>query len=123
MSYDTIRAQIMLHALRLDQEGGYNGFSYRDLAGLVGVKTSSNHYYFPCMDDLLLAIVQQYREHWQTAIQGIDSNLSADVKLRTYLKAHQKAFCNTERICLASALAADLASLSAGVRQAVQSFY
>src|SRR5690606_3036784 len=107
MSSETTCTQIIKHAERLIQERGCNGFSYRDLAELVGIKTSSIHYYFPQKEDLLLAVAQQYHARWRTAMQAIEATLSADGKLRAYLKAHQRAFCGTERICLAAALAAD----------------
>ncbi|NYT85216.1 TetR/AcrR family transcriptional regulator [Pollutimonas harenae] len=123
MNTETTRTQIMQHAQRLVQERGYNGFSYRDLATLIGIKTSSIHYYFPQKEDLLLAIVQQYHARWLAAIQAIDTGLSADVKLRAYVDMHRQAFCNTERICLAAALAADLASLPADIRKMLQGFY
>ena len=123
MNTETTRTQIIQHAERLVQERGCNGFSYRDLAALIGIKTSSIHYYFPSKDDLLLAIAQQYHTHWYAAMQNIDTSLSADVKLRAYVDAHQRAFRNSERICLASALAADVATLPAGVRKSVQDFY
>ncbi|MBO1110373.1 TetR/AcrR family transcriptional regulator [Bordetella petrii] len=123
MNTETTRTQIMQHAQRLIQERGCNGFSYRDLAALIGIKTSSIHYYFPQKEDLLMAVVQQYHARWQAAIQAIDAGLSADAKLRAYVDVHRQAFCGTERICLAAALAAELASLPAGVRQAVQDFY
>ena len=40
----TVREQILDHAITLMMLRGYNGFSYRDLSELVGVKTSSIHY-------------------------------------------------------------------------------
>jgi len=123
MNTETTRTQIMRHAERLIQERGYNGFSYRDLAALIGIKTSSIHYYFPQKEDLLLAVAQQYHLRWQEAIQTISPDLSADAKLRAYVEVHRRAFCNTERICLASALAADIASLPDNVRKSVQNFY
>ena len=48
----TVREQILDHAITLMMLRGYNGFSYRDLSELVGVKTSSIHYYFPSKEDL-----------------------------------------------------------------------
>ena len=123
MNTETTRTQIVRHAQRLIQERGYNGFSYRDLAALIGIKTSSIHYYFPQKEDLLLAVVQQYQARWHAAVQAIDPGLSADAKLRAYVDVHRRAFCGTEQICLAAALAADLASLPATVRQALQDFY
>ena len=123
MTTETTRTQIIQHAERLVQERGCNGFSYRDLAALIGIKTSSIHYHFPCKDDLLLAIAQQYRTRWHCAIQAIDAGLSADAKLQAYVDAHRRGFSDTERICLATALAADVASVANGVRQSVQDFY
>ncbi|MCD0504502.1 TetR/AcrR family transcriptional regulator [Bordetella petrii] len=123
MNTETTRTQILQHAQRLIQERGCNGFSYRDLAGLVGIKTSSIHYYFPQKEDLLLAVVQQYQSRWRTAMQTIDGGLSADAKLRAYVDVQRRAFCGTERICLAAVLAAELMSLPAAVRQALQDFY
>ncbi|WP_438876632.1 TetR/AcrR family transcriptional regulator, partial [Bacillus cereus group sp. BC7] len=56
----TVREQILDHAITLMMLRGYNGFSYRDLSDLVGVKTSSIHYYFPSKDDLVLEAVSVY---------------------------------------------------------------
>jgi TetR/AcrR family transcriptional repressor of nem operon len=123
MTTETTRTQIIQHAERLVQERGCNGFSYRDLAAVIGIRTSSIHYYFPQKEDLLLAVAQQYHARWRAAIQAIDAGLSADAKLRAYVDVHRQAFRDTERICLAAALAADLASLPAAVRQLVQDFY
>jgi TetR/AcrR family transcriptional regulator, transcriptional repressor for nem operon len=47
MDKHTVRDQLLDHARNLLMTRGYNGFSYRDLSALVGVKTSSIHYYFP----------------------------------------------------------------------------
>jgi TetR/AcrR family transcriptional repressor of nem operon len=123
MNTETTRTQIMRHAGRLIEERGYNGFSYRDLAALVGIKTASIHYHFPQKEDLLLAVVQQYHADWQAATRAIDADLSADARLRAYVDVHRRTFQGTERVCLAAALAADLASLPLDARQAVQHFY
>ena len=36
----------------LIQTVGYDGFSYRDIADRVGIKSASVHYYFPAKTDL-----------------------------------------------------------------------
>ena len=123
MNTESTRTQIVQHAQRLIQERGYNGFSYRDLAALIGIKTSSIHYYFPQKENLVLAVVQEYLARWHAAMRDIDSGLTADAKLRAYVDAHRRTFCGTERICLGAALAADVASMPACVRQALQDFY
>jgi len=123
MKPENTREQIVQHAQRLIQERGYNGFSYRDLADLIGIKTSSIHYYFPQKEDLLQAVIQQYQSRWNEAMQGIDPALRADAKLRAYVDAHRRAFCGTERICLGAALAAELGALPDCARQGLQNFY
>ena len=123
MTTETTRTQIIQHAERLVQERGCNGFSYRDLAALIGIKAASIHYYFPTKDDLILAIAEQYHTRWYAAMQTIGADLPADAKLRAYIDAHRHAFCNSERICLGAALAADVASLPDDVKRSVQAFY
>jgi TetR/AcrR family transcriptional repressor of nem operon len=123
MDTETTRTQIVRHAQRLIQERGYNGFSYRDLAELVGIKTSSIHYYFPQKDDLLMAVISDYQARWHEGIRSIPSTLRADDKLRAYVDVHRRAFCGNQRICVGAVLAAELASLPAAARQALQAFY
>lgn len=47
MTTQSVRDQLLEHTLVLVRQRGFNGFSYRDLAERVGVKTSSIHYHFP----------------------------------------------------------------------------
>jgi len=123
MDTATTRSQLVAHAQRLIQQRGYNGFSYRDLAALVGIKTASIHYHFPQKEDLLLAAVHAYQQQWHAAIATIDPALPAGQRLRLYLDLHRRTFAGTDRVCLGGALAADLGSLPPLVRQAVQAFY
>src|SRR3546814_1378771 len=99
MTTETTRTQIMQHAQRLIQERGCNGFSYRDLATLIGIKASSIHYYFPQKEDLLLAVVQHYHARWHAAIQAIEAGLSADrseehtSELQSLMRISYAVFC------------------------------
>jgi len=123
MDTATTRNQLVAHAQRLIQQRGYNGFSYRDLAALVGIKTASIHYHFPQKEDLLLAAVQAYHDQWRAVIGAVDPALPAPAKLRQYLALHRRTFAGTDRVCLGGALAADLGSLPEPVRLALQAFY
>ena len=118
-----VRKQILDHAVMLMMLRGYNGFSYRDLSGLVGVKTSSIHYYFPSKDDLVLEAVSEYSKDVLAAVYAIDPALSADVKLGRYTKLVGKTLGDGDQICLCGMLAADLGSLPENVRAAVQAFF
>jgi TetR/AcrR family transcriptional regulator, transcriptional repressor for nem operon len=119
----SVRDQIVDHAITLIMLRGYNGFSYRDLSTLVGVKTSSIHYYFPSKDDLVLEAVNVYSNHAMTAVQGIDASLPADVKLNRYAKLFGRTLGDGNQICLCGMLAADIESLPDNIRQAVQAFF
>jgi TetR/AcrR family transcriptional repressor of nem operon len=118
-----VREQLLSHAITLMMLRGYNGFSYRDLSALVGVKTSSIHYHFPSKDDLVLEAVSEYSSGVLASVYGIDPGLPADVKLERYTKLVGKTLGDGEQICLCGMLAADLGSLPDEVRAAVQSFF
>lgn len=119
----TVREQLLDHAIALMMRRGYNGFSYRDLSELVGVKTSSIHYYFPSKDDLALEAVRQYTDEITAVLQSVDADLPADVKLAAYTKMFGKTLGDGTQICLCGMLAADIDSLPDSVRKAVQAFF
>lgn len=119
----TVREQILDHAITLMMLRGYNGFSYRDLSELVGVKTSSIHYYFPSKDDLVLEAVNVYSKSVFDAINAVDPALPADVKLGQYTKLFGRTLGDGDQICLCGMLAADIETLPDNVRQAVQGFF
>ncbi|QGZ57328.1 TetR/AcrR family transcriptional regulator [Paraburkholderia acidiphila] len=119
----TVREQVLDHAITLMMLRGYNGFSYRDLSELVGVKTSSIHYYFPSKDDLVLEAVNQYSGEVMAGLQSIDAALPAREKLATYTRLFGKTLGDGNQICLCGMLAADIESLPETVRQAVQAFF
>lgn len=123
MDKNTVREALLDHAQTLLMTRGYNGFSYRDLSGLVGVKTSSIHYYFPTKEDLALEAVNAYSADVMSSIYAIDSSAPADKKLDRYTKLFGRIIGGGNQICLCGMLAADIESLPDKVRHVVQSFY
>ncbi|MGF6260992.1 TetR/AcrR family transcriptional repressor of nem operon [Paraburkholderia youngii] len=119
----SVRDQILDHAITSMMLRGYNGFSYRDLSTLVGVKTSSIHYYFPSKDDLVLEAVKVYSSGVMDALRTIDESLPADTKLSKYTKMFGKILSDCSQICLCGMLAADIESLPDNIRHAVQAFF
>lgn len=117
----TTRDQILDYAQKLIRLRGCNGFSYRDLADHVGVKTSSIHYYFPCKDDLLYEAVRAYSSRVLAGLRAIDATLPADEKLDRYVDFPAE-LSNGEEICLCGMLAADLASVPPRVAQEIRGF-
>ncbi|RKP51800.1 TetR/AcrR family transcriptional regulator [Pararobbsia silviterrae] len=123
METRTVREQLVEYAQTLIMLRGFNGFSYRDLSELVGVKTSSIHYYFPSKDDLILEAVNTYSSETLAEMYAMDSSLPADVRLDRYTRLFGKVLGDGDQICLCGMLAADIASLPENVKQAVQSFF
>src|ERR1700692_2357706 len=96
---NSVREQLLDHAQVLLMTRGYNGFSYRDLSALVGVKTSSIHYYFPSKEDLVLEAVYTYSADVMSSIYAIDSSASAEKKLDRYVKLFGKIVGEGEQVC------------------------
>lgn len=121
MKTRSVREELVEHALVLIRRRGFNGFSYRDLAELVGVKTSSIHYYFPTKEDLVLEAVREYGARKQARLAAIDSSLPPAEQARQYL-APLCAGAGTDEVCLVGMLAADVLMLPESVRSAMRDF-
>lgn len=119
----TVREQLLDHAQTFLMTRGYNGFSYRDLAERVGVKTSSIHYYFPAKEDLVLKAIKAYDGFIGEGLAAIDETLPAPEKLALYAKGFGRIIEDGHRICLCGMLAADIETLPETVREAVQRFF
>lgn len=118
------RDQLLSHAQKLIRTRGCNGFSYRDLADHVGVKTSSIHYYFPCKDDLLYEAVESYSTRALAALRAIDTTLPAQEQLDAYLHLLETQACGDgDELCLGGMLAAEVMSLPEKVRLGLQGFF
>jgi len=115
------RDQLIAHAQTLISKRGYNGFSYRDLAEHVGVKTASIHYHFPQKDDLLQAAVVDYTAKITRALHAIDDSLPAVERLERYAKLFVGS--PADQICMCGMLAADFASVPEPVRAALKAFF
>jgi len=124
MAVNQTAQKILTVAQKNLQTKGFNGFSYRDLAQEIGIKTSSIHYHFPTKDDLALALVNAYREAFNTELARI---LASSVDERSQLKAYIQLFENNlavdNQFCLCGMLASEINSLSDDVKQAIQGFF
>ena len=83
---NTVREQLLDHAQVLLMTRGYNGFSYRDLSALVGVKTSSIHYYFPSKEDLIKGVVGNAMSRFRSTLS---SDGTAIQRLREKIQDHE----------------------------------
>src|SRR6266478_10194767 len=95
---------IMDAAERRMRIGGFNGFSFREIAADVGVKSSSVHYHFPTKEALAAAVIRRYSE--ETA-KLIDEELEKDPDpVRVWTNAFRRTALSEGRMCPCTVLGA-----------------
>lgn len=84
---------------------GYDGFSYADLAEVVGIRKASIHYHFPKKSDLGLALMQRYAQGLEDQLAAIDaSSKTAADRLSGQINRYRDALGGGQRVCLCVAL-------------------
>ena len=77
---------ILACARSLIVAGGYNGFSYADIAEVVGIRKPSIHHHFPSKADLVKTLVIRYREAAQEGIADLERAVPGPLdQLRAYI--------------------------------------
>lgn len=64
--------EIIRCARSLIVAGGYNGFSYADIADVVGIRKASIHHHFPTKVDLVRTLLERYREEFDAGIAEME---------------------------------------------------
>jgi len=112
-------------ARQLIMLGGYNGFSYADLASRYGIRKPSIHHHFPSKIDLVVAVVEQGRARIQAQIATLEeSSPIAMDQLRMYTGYWERCIKDQSApFCLAGVLAAELPSLPDQIAAAVRGHF
>ena len=50
------------------RDGGYRGFSFRELAAEMGIKSASVHHHFPTKATMAAAVARRYAERFFAAV-------------------------------------------------------
>ena len=92
-----IKTAIMDAAERRIQLGGFGGFSFREIAADVGIKSSSVHYHFPTKEDLAAAVLRRWAEYTS---ELIDKELKKDPDpVRVWTKAFRGTAYSDAHMC------------------------
>ena len=104
--------------------GGYDNFSFRELAAEVGIKSASVHYHFPTKADLGAELAHQYTDAFLEAL-GEPSSLIDDGKnpIDVYTGLFRHALLSDNKMCLCGLLGAQGESLPEKVRAEVKRFF
>ncbi|CAN7499266.1 TetR/AcrR family transcriptional regulator [Devosia sp. LjRoot16] len=117
--------RILATARQLVIAGGYNGFSYADIAAVVGIRKPSIHHHFPSKADLVQALVAGYRDDLAAGLAHFES-LSPDaaVQLQSYIATWEACITDGSMpFCLGAQLAAELPALPPEVAVEVKAHF
>jgi len=105
--------------------GGYNGFSYADIAKVVGIRNASIHHHFPAKSDLVRTLVIRYREEAAAGIIELERHVSDPVEqLRAYTGYWKACIADdTAPFCVCALLASQIPVLPADVAAEVRAHF
>ncbi len=102
------------------QTAGYNGFSFRDLAEDVGIKSASVHHHFPTKEALVTRLTDRYTDRFFAGLK--DANDAAG-RVAAYRSAFRQALLNDKKMCLCGMLGAESGGLPGAVTAATRQFF
>ena len=116
--------EILEAAEKMVREGGYNAFSFRDIAKEVGIKSSSVHYHFPTKADLGAAVAKYYTDKFLNHL-GTPEELIKNKKdpIKIYIQAFKNALIKDKRMCLCGMLGAEVDGLPPEVAVETKAFF
>jgi len=116
-----IKTAILDAAERRMQAGGFGGFSFREIAVDVGIKSSSVHYHFPTKEDLAAAVVRRWAQH---TFEVIDQAMRTDSDpVRVWTNTFRGTAFSNSRMCPCAALGATSQNLPEQVAAEVRIFF
>ncbi len=105
------------------RSGGYNGFSFREIATSVGIKSASVHHHFPTKENLTLEVARLYEESFFAALgEFAPPGGTPESQLRHYCDVFKNAFESSGRACLCGVLSNEAEQLPQSVREVIAGF-
>jgi len=106
------------------RQGGYNGFSFRNIATAVGIKSSSVHYHFATKEDLAVAVTQYYTEKFLTSLGTPEDLMENGINpVASYIGAFRLALEDDKGMCLCGMLGAEADILPESVVNETRIFF
>ncbi|WP_206244059.1 TetR/AcrR family transcriptional regulator [Novosphingobium terrae] len=103
------------------RRGGYNAFSFREIAQDVGVSSAAIHYHFAAKADLAEALTDRYTERTLQWL-GDPRDLTPLEAGKRVLALFRNALVEDDQMCLCGLFAAERDVLPPGVDEAVVKF-
>ncbi|MEN0038375.1 MAG: TetR/AcrR family transcriptional regulator [Cellvibrio sp.] len=121
----TTSDKILASARALLITGGYNGFSYADIAETIGIRKASIHHHFPGKVDLVRTLLRLYRQEMEMGTSKIDLVVTNPLdKLRTYTSYWEKCISDQSApLCICALLASELPALPEEIQIEIKAFF
>ncbi|MGA7326550.1 MAG: TetR/AcrR family transcriptional regulator, partial [Rhodomicrobium sp.] len=115
---------IVAAAERRMREGGFHGFSFREIAADVGIKSASVHHHFPTKEHLGAAVIKAYTKRFLEALgDPNDARRTPRALLRYYVDCYRRALGKDWQMCLCGVITCERMSLPADVAQAAAEYF
>ena len=121
----TTSDEILRCARSLIIDGGYNGFSYADIAEVVEIRKASIHHHFPTKVDLVHTLIVQYRAEVEAGIAQLERQVpDPSGQLRAYAGFWEACFNDgTASFCVCALLASQIPVLPEKVVLEIRAYF
>jgi len=104
------------------REAGYHGFSFRELAAKIGIKSASVHHHFPTKADMAAAVARRYLERFLENVAPKPGETGEDV-IAVYRSAFRRSIEQDGGMCLSGMLGAESGGLPTEVAEEIENFF
>ncbi len=117
--------QILDCARALLLQGGYNAFSYADVAERVGIRKASIHHHFATKEELVRVLVARYRAAAQAGLVQLEQQvIDAPAQLESYVGYWRQCIADASApMCLCALLAGELPVLPESIALEVRAHF
>jgi len=106
------------------RQGGYQGFSFRNIADAIGIKSSSVHYHFETKEKLAEATTRRYTDNFIASL-GKPEELKAQGTnpVTHYISAFRNAIIADKGMCLCGILGSETSVLPSSIVKELDNFF
>ena len=116
--------EILETAIKMIRDGGYNAFSFREIAKKIGIKSSSVHYHFPTKEDLGAAAASYYTDKIFDELGHPDDLIEKGKDpLTAYINIFKTVLIKNKSMCLCGLLGAEANDLPPKVMKQTKVFF
>ncbi len=120
----TTATEILDAAERFARRAGYHGFSFRDVAAEVGIKSASVHYHFPTKENLGAACARRYADRFFERLgSASDLAVPSHTLIGRFVGQFRESLVEHDQMCLCGLFGAEIAALPDEVGAEVRSFF